>query len=396
MRVESIWDHIDRTQYIVPENAYEVRSMPVPVRQIIEQAPCPPMSHFKPSWAGMLCRGRDHITNSIIKIATDDLETLFFRFMYANAQKHLVAMVKLMPLDGHGDIDFSLMTTSEADALQDMDIGFSIVVNEFVYSDEAIFRQTHAFALIMESKLYPGGIVGAMGQWHSSAELEPILGAMIQKKEAKEEAMKKKLPLAGSHEYVQQLMCDYPWMVQYMDVADFGIEKTKRTSSKGHGHGGDGTGMDDTEEAMEIEENIFDLLSTKRVELHMGNPAPNPGQAFIVKLQGGAWTKKNMGKEFDSFKCHAKDTSTKQWCNDIGMPWNFSCSISKYGEDGAHSLCHLWQARMSHLKSYYDDHQSIVGAMTHFTEEAHRVDTIMGSGNQAAIDRLESIRGIAS
>ena len=311
--------------------------------------------------------------------------------MYANAQKHLVAMVKLIPLDGHGDIDFSLMTTSEEDELQHMDIGFRIVVNDFAYSDEAIFHQTHTFAFIMQSKLYPGGIVGAMEQWQSSAELEPMLGAMMQQKEARENTIKKKLPVAGSHEYVQQLMCDYPWMIQYMNAENFGIEKTMRTSSKGHCNEGY-----DMEEDFDMDDNVFDILSKKRMELHMDNPASNPGQAFVVKLQGGAWTKKHIGKEFDSFKCHAKDASTRQWCIDIGMSFNFSASIAKYSEDGAHALCHLWQARMSHLKSYYDEHQSIVGSMTHFTEEARHVRTVMGSGNQAAIERLESIRLIPS
>ena len=143
---------------------------------------------------------------------------------------------------------------------------------------------------------------------------------------------------------------------------------------------------------MDIQENVFDILSKKRMDLHMDNPASNPGQAFVVKLQGGAWTKRVHGKAFDSFKCHAKDTSTKQWCNDIGMPWNFSGSIAKYGEAGAHALCHLWQARMSHLKSYHDEHHTTVGAMTHFTEDGGHVRTIMSSGNLAAIDRLEAIR----
>ena len=59
-RVEGIWDSIDRSQYIVPENAYEVRYSPVQVQKIIEQAPCPPVSHFKPFWAGMLSWARPH------------------------------------------------------------------------------------------------------------------------------------------------------------------------------------------------------------------------------------------------------------------------------------------------------------------------------------------------
>ena len=142
------------------------------------------------------------------------------------------------------------MDESERDEIQNMDIGFRIVVNDFAYSDDqAIFGQIHGFALIKESKIYPGGIVAAMETWQSTEELEPILGAMIKKREAKQEAMKNKLPMSGSHEYVQQLMCDYPWMVQYMSFKEFGIEKTKRTSKR-HGGGGDGTDTDDDDDDM--------------------------------------------------------------------------------------------------------------------------------------------------
>ena len=64
--------------------------------------------------------------------------------------------MKLMHLDGHGDIDFGLMTTSESDELQTMDTAFRIMVQDCASSDEAMLRQAHTFALIMESKLYPG------------------------------------------------------------------------------------------------------------------------------------------------------------------------------------------------------------------------------------------------
>ena len=80
----------------------------------------------------------------------------------------------------------------------------------------------------------------------------------------------------------------------------------------------------------------------------------------------------------------------------IGFPWNLSCSIREYGEAGAHALCYLWQAQMRHLKAHHDEHQTIVGAMTHFREEARHVETVIGLGNHGAMDRLEFIRSIAA
>ena len=219
--LESIWNDMDCNHFTVPEQAYEVRSMLVPLQHIIEQAPSPPTAHFKPFWAGMLCRGRDHVMNAIIKIITDNNETFYFKFMFANAQKHVVGMVKLMPLNGHGDIDFNFMTTSEQAKLEAMDIGFRIVSNDFTYSDDAMFRRTHSFDAIIDSKTFPGAIVAAMEQWQSSDALEPILGGMVKEQHAREQTMKARLPLAMDAQYIQELMVDYPWMVQYIDAKDF-------------------------------------------------------------------------------------------------------------------------------------------------------------------------------
>ena len=70
-------------------------------------------------------------------------------------------------------------------------------------------------------------------------------------------------------------------------------------------------------------------------------------------LQGGAWLKKHTGKDYDSFKAYAKAKTTKTWCDDMGLNANFSCTIDKHTQACAHALCHLWQARMSHLKAFH-------------------------------------------
>ena len=141
----------------------------------------------------------------------------------------------------------------------------------------------------MKSKLFLGGIIGAMEHWQSSAELESILGGMIKGQHAKEEAMKTRLPVMSDHECISQLMVDYPWMVQYIDAQDFHHEKPVAAKPcTGHGHAAGGQDMDDAHADIDFDQNIFDILARKRMELHMANPGINPGQAFIVQLQGGA------------------------------------------------------------------------------------------------------------
>ena len=170
--------------------------------------------------------------------------------------------------------------------------------------------------------------------------------------------------------------------------------ETKRSTS--HGHAADGEDMDNDHADIDLEQNIFDILSTKRMELHMANPAKNPSQLFVIQLQGGAWTQRHTGMAFDSFKCHAKEACTKSWCNAMDFPWNFSSSIRKYTEGGAHALCHLWPSRMCHLKSFHEEHGTIVGAMQHFVEEDSHVATVTALANQGAMDRLAFIRSISA
>ena len=84
------------------------------------------------------------------------------------------------------------------------------------------------------------------------------MGGMVKRQHANDQAIKTHLPLAMDGQYIEQLIVDYPWMVQYIDAKDFGIEKSiKAKCSTGHGHGED---MDEAHADMDIEENIFDMF----------------------------------------------------------------------------------------------------------------------------------------
>jgi hypothetical protein len=370
--------------------------MPKCIKDIIDSVPFDEHKPHKPAWLSVLATSMEVIRQSIIKIEWN-ASTTFYRFCYSLQKPYMVAMAKLDAITTAGDIDLSVLSDDEWDSLGQCDVAFRIIPGSYAYSDDPEFSQPHRLGLMVESKTYSGGIIGATftdkndNGWLPEQELKAVLGSMVTLKEKQETEAKKKLPTKDAHGEVLEILQNYPWMMEYIDKDEFGKQHKKQSFHD----------VDDVHDApissaqtSEDIDSAFDKLIAKRMELGMLNPMRDPYQHFDVKLHGGKWTMSKMGVPFDRFQGASTSKEALQFCKDHNLRASFAANIRlAESQQAAQMLCEIWQHRMMHLLQYALQNGGIQNALNNYIEPETVTDGLI-SNSPYCQQRLAVIRAI--
>ena len=72
-------------------------------------------------------------------------------------------------------------------------------------------------------------------------------------------------------------------------------------------------------------------------------------EAFTVRLAGGAWRRRALGKDYDAFKGISCGEDVQRWRFKYHLPRVAHFFIDKFEEANARRLARTWASKMQHL-----------------------------------------------
>ena len=101
----------------------------------------------------------------------------------------------------------------------------------------------------------------------------------------------------------------------------------------------DPTGADDPHDGVDLAEVAADLLAI-REEVAVAHELVDEELNFVVKVLGGAWTRRHHGVSADNIGMFARTQDARRWCLRYGFPRQRTFAIRMYTRHGASTLSH--------------------------------------------------------
>lgn len=327
-----------------------------------------------PSWVRVICLARDDLRGCAFGFS-EGIEVHWYLLLFATQSPYALAF---MPLQRSGTEPMPVVRTMEefwTYAEKKMDYEFSFELGQFCEAEDMPFG-SDAEVLVL-----PGVIV--LGSDCAASHASPFSLSVIAKAQAAQPPRKRQAATgkaSGASKASAQLLAENPWLAHFFEhekpsaqatqahgsakrkIDRISLEDERRgkptSSASGSASSSSMAPQDATttgEEATdELLDSVWERLQEKRREWVQEEKGPLV-EAFVVKLMGGAWTKANLGVDYDAFRGVARKGAPADWCKRYSFSQSAHFAIAKFGESNAHNLAKAWCDRLNFLYNAFEE-----------------------------------------
>jgi hypothetical protein len=307
------------------------------VRAKLEQrmikGPATELKHDLP-WRSRVAAFRDYFDMCALVFETERGRSYFW-FLFAMQSPIAIALAPLEPRDMIISSSHILESIVPGGSLDVFDFNFDVAWGEVTLCDELKLTGNEEVWVLPHLVCTRGTLV----QSHANCvKLDDFLQGLPPSTRG---AGSGSGSARGSHatsKPSEDILVMFPWLRTYTEKSN--EEKPPQESAASR--------STSTSVPIDLDEQELDRirLSLEEKRIEWSDALTGVGDDFVVVVTGGAWTKANLGVDYDAFRAKSRGGQPEKRCRLFGLPLSSSFTFAACGEHNASVLAESWARKM--------------------------------------------------